>query len=135
MSSKLFKIVKKTDILVKPAGPNGNLPVRTGVPAILPSLSVYPNSSRQILLGKRYKDAKEVAILFEETFYNSKDESYRVLCVSEVFNRAVNKGDANKSTAPDYSRLLTSYNEFYQLLWGQQGSGDKIQCLTTEAIG
>ncbi|KAH3864674.1 hypothetical protein DPMN_027698 [Dreissena polymorpha] len=64
------------------------------------------DSSRQILLGKGYKDAKEVAILFEETFYNNKDESYRVLCVSEVFNRAV-----------------------------ETGSGDKIHCLTTEAIG
>ncbi|XP_052232310.1 ankyrin repeat domain-containing protein 27-like isoform X4 [Dreissena polymorpha] len=76
----------------------------------------------QIILGKGYKVAKEVAILFEETFYNSKDESYRVLCVSEVFNRAVEKGNANKSTSPDYSRLPTSYNEFYQLLWGLQGS-------------
>jgi len=29
----------------------------------------------------------QVDIHFEETFYNAKDESYRVLCVGELFNR------------------------------------------------
>lgn len=39
----------------------------------------------------------QVEILFEETFYNSKDESYRVLCVSELFSKDPATGKFNSN--------------------------------------
>jgi len=45
--------VARTDILVKPAGPNGNLPVRTGGPAISRSLDfeVFKSSKDAYVRG------------------------------------------------------------------------------------
>lgn len=33
-----------------------------------------------LVTGEGFKDARRVGILFEESFYNARDQSYRVLC-------------------------------------------------------
>jgi len=40
-------------------------------------------SSGGLVTRDGYKDSREVMILFEETFFNQRDESYRVLCLEQ----------------------------------------------------
>jgi len=40
-------------------------------------------NSSVITTGEGYKDSRRVKILFEETFFNQRDESYRVLCLAQ----------------------------------------------------
>lgn len=40
-------------------------------------------SSGGLSTREGYKDSREVKILFEETFFNQRDESYRVLCLEQ----------------------------------------------------
>ena len=40
-------------------------------------------NSSIITTGEGYKDLRRVKILFEETFFNQRDESYRVLCLAQ----------------------------------------------------
>ena len=39
--------------------------------------------SSVITTGEGYKDLRRVKILFEETFFNQRDENYRVLCLAQ----------------------------------------------------
>ncbi|KAL3859954.1 hypothetical protein ACJMK2_010133 [Sinanodonta woodiana] len=82
----------------------------------------------QILLPKEGSDEEfctvsgYVPILFEETFYNSKDENYRVLCVDNFFRATVageisSVGEAGIN--PD--KPPTTYQECMKLLWGHPG--------------
>lgn len=43
-------------------------------------------SNGQIHLQEGFANRQKINILFEETFYNVADESYRVLCVEHIFN-------------------------------------------------
>lgn len=43
-------------------------------------------SNGQIHLQDNFANKLKINILFEETFYNAADESYRVLCVEQIFN-------------------------------------------------
>ncbi|WAR12151.1 ANR27-like protein [Mya arenaria] len=74
-----------------------------------------------IVLGNGFKHKKKVEILFEETFFNSSDESYRVLCVGELFNRDKIAENKDKDSV-DYSRPPATYEECYKILWGITGS-------------
>ena len=40
-------------------------------------------NSSLITTGEGYKDLRKVKILFEETFFNHRDENYRVLCLAQ----------------------------------------------------
>lgn len=40
-------------------------------------------NSSVITTGEGYRDLRRVSILFEETFFNQRDESYRVLCLAQ----------------------------------------------------
>ena len=40
-------------------------------------------NSSAIITGEGYRDLRKVNILFEETFFNQRDESYRVLCLAQ----------------------------------------------------
>lgn len=39
--------------------------------------------SSNITTGEGYRDLRRVKILFEETFFNQRDENYRVLCLAQ----------------------------------------------------
>ncbi|XP_060567236.1 ankyrin repeat domain-containing protein 27-like isoform X2 [Ruditapes philippinarum] len=78
--------------------------------------------SGQINLASGLKAGK-VDILFEETFYNTKDESYRVVCVSGFFNREITQDDSSDSGVDsDWSKIPVTYDECIHILWGHQGS-------------
>ena len=40
-------------------------------------------NSSNITTGEGYRDLRRVKILFEETFFNQRDENYRVLCLAQ----------------------------------------------------
>ncbi|KAL5021255.1 hypothetical protein ScPMuIL_000410 [Solemya velum] len=75
-----------------------------------------------IHLSKAFGKERKVAILFEETFYNNSDESYRVLCVSDLFNK---KDTGEEKDAP-IPRCPTSYEECVDMLWGHHG-GSRLE--------
>ncbi|KAL4234793.1 Ankyrin repeat domain-containing protein 27 [Mactra antiquata] len=76
----------------------------------------------KISLGSRFK-ANEIDVLFEETFYNTKDESYRVVCVSGFFNREISEELSSSDTVDiDLSRPPTTYDDCIKILWGHQGN-------------
>lgn len=74
--------------------------------------------SSAITTGEGFEKKKTVAILFEETFFNKNDESYRVLCVSQPLVGGTDSFvDCNDVT--DKSAFgLYSYNDCCELLWG-----------------
>lgn len=39
--------------------------------------------SSNVITGEGYRDLRRVKILFEETFFNQRDENYRVLCLAQ----------------------------------------------------
>ncbi|KAJ8302764.1 LOW QUALITY PROTEIN: hypothetical protein KUTeg_019160 [Tegillarca granosa] len=89
--------------------------------------STYSGKKIQILDGKikllDFSEPKNVEILFEETFYNNADESYRVLCVNCMLNREY--GDTLLETVTRRKRP-DSFVECKELLFGHAG-GRKTQ--------
>ncbi|KAH3770980.1 hypothetical protein DPMN_172280 [Dreissena polymorpha] len=80
---------------------------------------------------------KHVAILLEETFYNSKDESYRVLCVSEVFNRAVETGVRAVTIRRERTAVYRGTATLYRgkIMPSLLGEGFHLQETVTQMIG
>ncbi|KAM3608680.1 uncharacterized protein V6R79_002982 [Siganus canaliculatus] len=59
---------------------------------------------RQVLLGSGFPSPASVPILFEETFYNEREQSYSILCVSRPVEvePGPGPGPAESSTPPPY---------------------------------
>lgn len=73
-------------------------------------------SNGQIHLQEGFANRQKINILFEETFYNVADESYRVLCVEHIFNT-----DSSTVQSSPYQSMPTTYKECFELLWGHPG--------------
>ncbi|XP_069018526.1 ankyrin repeat domain-containing protein 27 isoform X2 [Embiotoca jacksoni] len=66
---------------------------------------------RQVLLGSGFPSPARVPILFEETFYNDKEQSYSILCISRPME--VNPSPAQVSPPPPYClKSLEDVREF-----------------------
>ncbi|KAK6166700.1 hypothetical protein SNE40_023334 [Patella caerulea] len=73
-----------------------------------------------IKLCKGYQQQIEVQILFEETFHTEEDESFRVICIENFFNKQ-DKPKEEGATPPPSSRRLTSYEQCLDILWSHSG--------------
>ncbi|XP_054631968.1 ankyrin repeat domain-containing protein 27 isoform X2 [Dunckerocampus dactyliophorus] len=62
---------------------------------------------RQVLLGS----GSSVPILFEETFYNEREQSYNILCISRPFEAAPGPAEIGP-TAPYYPKSLGEVKDF-----------------------
>ncbi|XP_014780066.1 ankyrin repeat domain-containing protein 27 isoform X2 [Octopus bimaculoides] len=71
-------------------------------------------SNGQIHLQDNFANKLKINILFEETFYNAADESYRVLCVEQIFNSDLSKSESTQQ----FYRTPTTYKDCIELLWG-----------------
>ncbi|KAK2152522.1 hypothetical protein LSH36_326g04083 [Paralvinella palmiformis] len=60
---------------------------------------------------------REISILFEETFFNKREESYRVLCINQPLEGSCDVVDDDKDPAL-YSLCRHSAEEYANLLWG-----------------
>lgn len=66
---------------------------------------------RQVLLGSEFPAPVSIPILFEETFYNDREQSYSILCVSRPME--VDPSLSEVSTPSSYSlRSLEDVREF-----------------------
>ncbi|XP_053402655.1 ankyrin repeat domain-containing protein 27-like [Mercenaria mercenaria] len=118
-----FSIVKKDELVRKDFEDHILIPAVDNDSAFT-TVSNYKVEIQQgqINLGAGLK-ANKVDILFEETFYNVKDESYRVVCVSGFFNKEIEQGDsADTNLETDFSKPPATYEECIKILWGHQGS-------------
>uniref|UniRef100_A0A8C1RPJ6 Ankyrin repeat domain 27 (VPS9 domain) n=1 Tax=Cyprinus carpio TaxID=7962 RepID=A0A8C1RPJ6_CYPCA len=62
---------------------------------------LYPNMSidnNQVRLGAGFPNPTSVPILFEETFYNEKEQAYSILCIARPFDADHSPGDSILST-------------------------------------
>ncbi|CAH1779792.1 unnamed protein product [Owenia fusiformis] len=96
---------------------------------ILQAIDDRPNSYRTlnekevliqdnaITTGSGFKDIRTVNILFEETFYNKSDESYRVLCINSPLEGGKFEG---ADAVPVIS--LQTIEDCTDLLWGHTAS-------------
>lgn len=72
-----------------------------------------------IFTGQGYKDARQVKILFDEHFFNSKDQSYQVLCIEQPL----------EGGSDDHSTLFVSMDSIEDciaFLWSEPGS-DRVK--------
>jgi len=65
-----------------------------------------------ITVGQGYREQRVVKILFEECFFNSKEESYQVLCLDQPLEGAL--GD-------DVIISLESLEDCCKFLWAEPG--------------
>ncbi|XP_064640281.1 ankyrin repeat domain-containing protein 27-like [Lineus longissimus] len=66
-----------------------------------------------ITTGAGFSEVRAVRILFEETFFNKNDESYRVLCIASILEGGIAKADG-----PVPAASLHSIDDCKELLWG-----------------
>ncbi|XP_071507715.1 ankyrin repeat domain-containing protein 27-like [Diadema antillarum] len=70
----------------------------------------------EITTGEGYKEQRVVRILFDETFYNDSEESFRVLCIDRLL-----EGGTNIVEDPVLPCLET-YEDCCEFLWGNKYS-------------
>ncbi|XP_077982816.1 ankyrin repeat domain-containing protein 27-like [Glandiceps talaboti] len=64
-----------------------------------------------------FKEVKSVRVLFEETFFNNRDESFRVLCVDQLL-----EGGTVETDDQPFLVNLDSLEDCTDFLWGQKVS-------------
>jgi len=73
-----------------------------------------------IQTGKGFSDTKSVKVLFEETFFNPKEESYHVLCIDQPLD-----GGAIRVTPEPTIPKLETLQNCIDFLWSGPGSRKK----------
>ncbi|XP_077373965.1 ankyrin repeat domain-containing protein 27 isoform X2 [Festucalex cinctus] len=84
---------------------------------------------RQVLLGSGFPPPVSVAILFEETFYNSREESFSILCVGGPVDGGEPATASSTATAPSSapsSYHLRNLEEVEQFLGRHRHKLDKL---------
>eukprot|EP00057_Strongylocentrotus_purpuratus_P024854 XP_011679328.1 PREDICTED: ankyrin repeat domain-containing protein 27 [Strongylocentrotus purpuratus] len=87
-------------------------------------LSIYETLNKKkakvtgiaITTGEGFKESRSVHILFDETFYNANEESFRVLCIDRLL-----EGGTNNIEDPVLTCLET-YEDCCEFLWGNKHS-------------
>lgn len=74
-------------------------------------------SNNTIITDVGFMQTREVSILFEETFFNKREESYRVLCISQLLEGS-NDGADDVNEPAMYSLCHHNTEEYANLLWG-----------------
>lgn len=77
----------------------------------------------KIYTGSGFDSVQTVSVLFEETFFNKQNKSYRVLCIAQPLGVIITDSVAEDSHSSEASSSASySLDDCMELLWGSRGN-------------
>ena len=76
-------------------------------------------NGKDLIIDPEGDSPRKVCVLFEETFYNDNDESYRVVCIDAPI--------AGELVADQYDVVLDSLAKCDEFLWSMGRNGSRLK--------